>query len=25
VLYRPVRIGDIVAKVREFLACGHAA
>jgi DNA-binding response OmpR family regulator len=25
VLYRPVRIGDIVAKVRELLACGHAA
>ena len=25
VLYRPVRIGDIVAKVREFLARGHAA
>ena len=25
VLYRPVRIGDIVAKVREFLASGHAA
>jgi hypothetical protein len=25
VLYRPVRIGDIVTKVRELLACGHAA
>ena len=25
VLNRPVRIGDIVAKVRELLACGHAA
>jgi DNA-binding response OmpR family regulator len=25
VLYRPVRIGDIVAKVRELLARGHAA
>ena len=25
VLYRPVRIGDIVAKVRELLMRGHAA
>ncbi len=25
VLYRPVSIGDIVAKVRELLARGHAA
>jgi DNA-binding response OmpR family regulator len=25
VLYRPVRIGDIVAKVRGLLARGHAA
>jgi hypothetical protein len=25
VLYRPVSIGDIVAKVRELLAHGHAA
>jgi hypothetical protein len=25
VLYRPVRIGDIVAEVREFLAQDHAA
>ena len=25
VLYRPVRIGDIIAKVRELLAQDHAA
>lgn len=25
VLYRPVRIGDIVSKVRELLTRGHAA
>jgi hypothetical protein len=25
VLYRPVRIGDIIAKVRELIAGGHAA